>query len=258
MTTSIQSLRPEEILFVDIETVSSKRHLHELDEEWQALWLEKSRYMRERRQITPEESYEEAGIYAEFGRVICISVGYFANDPAEESTFRVTSYYGNDEKKVLIAFAQLLEQRHEKPFRMMCAHNGKEFDYPYLCRRMIVHGLTLPNLLDMAGKKPWENQHLDTMELWKFGDYKHFSSLRLLAKLFDIPTPKDDIDGSMVRNVFYEDDDLSRIEQYCKKDVVTVARVLVHFKALGPLPDHRIHWVEGQRFDAAPYEPSHV
>lgn len=250
MTTSLQHLRLEDVLFVDIETVSTHHHWHELDNEWQQLWLEKSKYQRERRQLSPEDSYAEAGIYAEFGRVVCISAGYFVGENSQ-SRFRVTSYYGTHERGLLLAFAQLLNDRRDKPFRMLCAHNGKEFDYPYLCRRMIVQGVPLPELLDLAGKKPWENPHLDTLEMWKFGDFKHFTSLRLLAKLLDIPTPKDDIDGSMVRAVFYENDDLPRIERYCKKDVVTVARVLLHFKTMPPLEDAHINWLEGQRFDLA-------
>jgi hypothetical protein len=246
--TTLSTLQPEEILFVDIETVSLCQYFNELDEEWQQLWLEKSKYQRERKQTSPEESYEEAGIYAEFGKIICVSAGFFISENSN-TRFRVTSFFGTDEKSLLESFAQLLDQHQDKPFRMMCAHNGKEFDFPYLCRRMLVHGIALPDLLDLAGKKPWENPHLDTMEMWKFGDYKHFTSLRLLAKLFNIPTPKDDIDGSMVRSVFYDHLDLPRIERYCKKDVVTVARVLLGLKALPPLADHQIIWLDGKRLD---------
>jgi 3'-5' exonuclease len=248
MTPSLPNVGIDEILFLDIETIAAQAQFDMLDSDWQQLWLDKSRYQRERKLQTPEESYQDAGIYAEFGRVICISVGYFTEGTAEAKNFRVTSYYGDNEKSMLQKFSDMLEARHNKPFRVLCAHNGKEFDFPYLCRRLIVQGIPIPALLDLAGKKPWEHPHLDTMEMWKFGDYKHYSSLKLLAKLLDIPTPKDDIDGSMVRQVYYEENDLPRIERYCKKDVVTVARVLLHFKALGSLNDDDIQWLDGQLF----------
>jgi len=227
--TTLSTLQPEEILFVDIETVSLCQYFNELDEEWQQLWLEKSKYQRERKQTSPEESYEEAGIYAEFGKIICVSAGFFISENSN-TRFRVTSFFGTDEKSLLESFAQLLDQHQDKPFRMMCAHNGKEFDFPYLCRRMLVHGIALPDLLDLAGKKPWENPHLDTMEMWKFGDYKHYTSLDLLACILNIPTPKDDIDGSQIARIYYEENDLERIKKYCEKDVITVAQIFRRFR----------------------------
>jgi 3'-5' exonuclease len=245
MTSSFHNFNIDEVLFLDIETIPAHAEWDMLDSDWQQLWLDKSRYQRERKLQTPEESYQDAGIYAEFGRVICISVGYFTEGTSDTKNFRVISYYGDNEKGVLQKFSNMLETRHNKPFRVLCAHNGKEFDFPYLCRRLLVNGIPIPELLDLTGKKPWEHPHLDTMEMWKFGDYKHYSSLRLLAKLLDIPTPKDDIDGGMVRNIYYNENDLPRIERYCKKDVVTVARVLLHFKALGTLTDEQIQWLDG-------------
>ena len=225
----LNQINPEEILFLDIETVPGQSSITLLDEEMQYLWTEKSKFIRERQELSLEDSYQQAGIYAEFGKVICISAGYFAQR-AGERIFRVTSFFGDDERDVLEKFAQLLNQRQGNPFNLLCAHNGKEFDFPYLCRRMIVQGIQLPKLLDMAGKKPWEIAHLDTLELWKFGDYKHYTALKLLAKIFGIPTPKDDIDGSQVRAVYYEENDLERIERYCKKDVATVAQIFLKYR----------------------------
>jgi 3'-5' exonuclease len=236
----------EDILFLDIETVSQTETLNELDNEWQQLWLEKSKYNRERKQQTIEASYEEAGIYAEFGKIICISAGYFEHEDNSQ-VFKVTSFFGNDEYHLLESFIQFLETG----WRRLCAHNGKEFDFPYLCRRMLVNGFELPSNLDLAGKKPWENPHIDTMEMWKFGDYKHYSSVRLLAKLFDIPTPKDDIDGSQVRDVFYLDNDIDRIERYCKKDVVTVARLYLRLCSMESFADRAIQWLPMSRYDIA-------
>jgi DNA polymerase elongation subunit (family B) len=238
----LDQLRLEEILFLDIETVPQEKSFGKLDEELQQLWTDKSRYSREKSGNSVEESYSEAGIYAEFGKIICISVGYFSTQ-LQERVFRVTSFYGHDEFKLLADFSELLETRTNHPFRLLCAHNGKEFDFQYLCRRMLIHRIKLPVLLDIAGKKPWEIAHIDTMELWKFGDYKNYTSIKVLAKIFGIPTPKDDIDGSQVRSVYYDLEDLDRIEVYCKKDVVTVARLLQCYRGEEAVKDDRIVYV---------------
>lgn len=236
----LQHIQKEEILFLDIETVPAASAITELDEEMQYLWSEKSKFIREKQELSLEDSYGQAGIYAEFGKIICISAGYFAQR-AGERIFRVTSFFSHDEQELLHDFAKLLNERTGNPFRILCAHNGKEFDFPYIARRMIINGIQLPAMLDMAGKKPWEIAHLDTMELWKFGDYKHYTSLKLLAKVFHIPTPKDDIDGSQVRSVYYEENDLDRIERYCKKDVATVAQIFLKYRGESILdPDNII------------------
>lgn len=225
----LESLDFERVLVLDIETVSAKARYSELDPEWQTLWENKARFLKkDQEEDGSEQLYKRAGIYAEFGKIICISLGIFRpfNDHYQ---FRVKSFYGHDEQEILTRFADLLNSRfHNKSF-LLAAHNGKEFDFPFLSRRMLVHGIKLPLLLDNSMKKPWEIPHLDTMELWKFGDYKSFTSLNLLAHLFDIPTPKDDIDGSQVGHVYWEEDNLERIRTYCQKDVVTVAQLLLRF-----------------------------
>jgi uncharacterized protein YprB with RNaseH-like and TPR domain len=224
----LNQIKPEEILFLDIETVPQNYSYEELNETDKSLWFEKSKFTRERRNMEVDESYQEAGIYAEFGKIVCISVGYFVKRD-EERLLRLTSFFGDDEKQILEDFASLLNRTLNNPFRLLCAHNGKEFDFPYICRRMLIQRVPLPSMLNIAGKKPWEISHLDTMELWKFGDYKHYTSLKLLARVFGIPTPKDDIDGSQVREVYYEEKNLDRIEVYCRKDVATVANVLLSY-----------------------------
>jgi DNA polymerase elongation subunit (family B) len=235
----LNKLNLGEVLFLDIETVPQFSHFHLLSEADKKLWEEKSKFNRERRNLELAESYEEAGIYAEFGKIICISVGFFSLKNGRRD-FRVASYCGDDEHQILLDFAQLLRRFQDNPFKLLCAHNGKEFDFPYLCRRMLVQRIPLPTILDMAGKKPWEIPHLDTLELWKFGDYKHYTSLKLLAHIFNIPTPKDDIDGSEVRTVFYEEKNISRIATYCMKDVITVARILLAYKGDDPLQEEEI------------------
>jgi uncharacterized protein YprB with RNaseH-like and TPR domain len=199
-----------------------------LDEAFKNLWEKKSSYFRK-----PDESagdvYGRAGIYAEFGKIVCISTGYisFNND---EYFFKVKSLYGKDEKAILLDFAEMLNAFVAKKNIQLCAHNGKEFDFPYIARRMLVNGIVLPKLLDIAGKKPWEVNFVDTLELWKFGDHKHYTSLDLLTKLFGIQTPKDDIDGSMVAKVFWTDNDLTRIVRYCEKDVLAIAQLFLRYR----------------------------
>lgn len=216
-----------DILFLDIETVPEKEHWEELSETAQELFTKKTAYQR-KDEITPEDFYERAGIWAEFGKIICISVAYFT-EKDKKKTLRVTSFSGDDEKQILEDFKVLLQTHFNRVKHVLCAHNGKEFDFPYIARRMIIHRIELPSKLNLFGKKPWEVPHLDTMELWKFGDYKHFTSLQLLASILGIPSPKDDIDGSDVARVYYQEKDLERIVKYCEKDTITLAQLLLRF-----------------------------
>lgn len=223
----LDKIKLEHILFLDIETVPLYQSFNDLDDEVKELWSVKTKYQR-KEDYTAEEFYERAGIWAEFGKIVCISVGYFSFKSKERS-FRVTSFYG-DEKKLLIDFKSLLEVHFNKDYHVLCAHNGKEFDFPYIARRMIIQGISLPDKLLLFGKKPWEIPHLDTMELWKFGDYKHFTSLKLLTHILEIPSPKDDIDGSQVRDVYYKENDIKRIVNYCEKDTIAVAQIVLRLK----------------------------
>jgi len=223
----LNSLPIENILFLDIETVPQKQDYDSLDESFKKMWDTKVSSLQKSGRIaeTPDEYYRSAGIYAEFGRIICISVGLIKG-----KEFRIKSFFGDNEAQLLMDFASLLRSHYSKAEHLLCAHNGKEFDFPYLSRRMLVNGIKLPKILDTAAKKPWEVQHLDTMELWKFGDYKSYTSLNLLATIFNIPTPKDDIDGSKVYDVYYTDKNLERIVTYCQKDVLTVAQIIMRMK----------------------------
>jgi uncharacterized protein YprB with RNaseH-like and TPR domain len=216
----------QNILFLDIETVPQAPDYSLLDDTWKKLWDYKSNSLKRVEEDTPETLYNRAGIYAEFGKVICISCGFFRFEGGDIS-FRLKSFYGDDEKILLKEFCETLTRHFNKTENLLCAHNGKEFDFPYLCRRLIINTIPIPDILNISGKKPWEVKHLDTMELWKFGDYKSYTSLNLLANVLGIPTPKDDIDGSMVREVYYKENDLERIATYCQKDVVTTAQILL-------------------------------
>ncbi|GIJ93938.1 3'-5' exonuclease [Capnocytophaga stomatis] len=236
----LNKINLEDILFLDIETVPLFEDYEELSQIEQELWEEKTKYQR-KDDFTAEEFYERAGIWAEFGRIVCISVGYFSfrND---QRTFRVTSFFG-DEVKILKEFSQLIDQHFSRPNKLLCAHNGKEFDFPYITRRMIINNIRIPQKLQLFGKKPWEVPHLDTLEMWKFGDYKHFTSLKLLTHVLGIPSPKDDIDGSQVRDVFYKEKDIDRIVTYCEKDTVTVAQVFLRFRGEELLTEDEILFV---------------
>ncbi|GGZ22694.1 3'-5' exonuclease [Echinicola pacifica] len=218
------------ILFLDLETAASTHHLEELPERMQEEWhLKASRISTDENMDAAQLYFEKAGIYAEFGRVICIGMGYFSYNPdLDQLQFRTKSLASADEHEILWAFRDILEKKNWT----LCAHNGKEFDFPYLCRRMLANRIPLPNVLQLAGKKPWELKHLDTLELWKFGDYKHYTRLELLASLFDIPSSKDDINGSEVNRVFYEDNNLQSIRTYCVKDVVVTAKIYLAFQGL--------------------------
>jgi len=223
----LHKLNLDDILFLDIETVPLHQQYSELSAEAQMLWEEKTRYQR-KEEFSAEEFYDRAGIWAEFGKIVCISVGYFSFRH-QQRTFRVTSFTG-EEKNLLEDFSRLVNEHFSRPNKLFCAHNGKEFDFPYISRRMIINEIEIPQKLQLFGKKPWEIPHLDTMEMWKFGDYKHYTSLKLLAHILGIPSPKDDIDGSEVRNVFYNEGDIDRIATYCEKDTITVAQILLRFR----------------------------
>lgn len=216
----IKNIPLERVLFLDIETVPQHSDWLTLSETEQKLWEKKTAYQR-KDEVTAEEFYpERAGIMAEFGKIICISIGMLEKN----ETLKLKSFAGDNEKELLLEFGEIFNSPRLRDV-ILCAHNGKEFDFPWIARRFLANGMQPPLPFQMFGKKPWEIPHLDTMELWKFGDYKSFVSLELLAHIFGVPTPKDDIDGSMVASVYYKEKDLFRIIQYCEKDVLTLANV---------------------------------
>jgi 3'-5' exonuclease len=240
----LDNIRVEDIMFLDIETVPESPSFELLSPSMQALWDKKSKQFRTPDQ-TAHDVYERAGIYSEFGKIICISVGLVREK--NPFIFRLKSFFGKEEKLLLSEFSGMLTKfcRTNKE-AILCAHNGKEFDFPYIARRMIIKGLTIPEILDNAGKKPWEIRLLDTMDLWKFGDYKNYTSLDLLTSILGIPTPKDDIDGSMVAGIYYDEDNIQRIVHYCEKDVLAIARVLLRYKNLPGIEEDNIESVTFQ------------
>jgi uncharacterized protein YprB with RNaseH-like and TPR domain len=223
----LENITLTNILFLDIETVPQHPSFDDTSKEMRQLWEKKSKLLIKKDDTeTPDSIYRQAGIYAEFGKVVCISCGYFSAD----RKLRIKSFCGDDEKNLLTEFSELLSKFFSKNDKLLCAHNGKEFDFPFLARRMVINNVPLPPVLNTSGKKPWEVNHLDTLELWKFGDYKSFTSLLLLATVLGVPTPKDDIDGSMVWDVYWNEKNLPRIVTYCQKDVLTIAQIFLRFR----------------------------
>ncbi len=218
------------ILFLDIETVPQHPSFDLVSNDWKDLWAKKAEaLLRTREEETTESIYPRAGIYAEFGKIICISCGYIQGH-GDSKKMTLKSFAGDNEKLLLHEFSEMVNRWAANEPKFLCAHNGKEFDFPYLCRRLIINHLPIPAVLNMSGKKPWEVNHLDTMELWKFGDFKSYTTLNLLAHALGVPTPKDDIDGSMVWEVYWKEKNLDRIVTYCQKDVVTVAQIFLRLQ----------------------------
>lgn len=223
-----------DVLFLDIETVASTRDYETLDERLKTQWARKALFFKRERNQSDEEIYHErAGIYAEFGKIVCVAVAKFIETETGELGLKTKAYYGDSEATLLSEFKGMIEKMDPVNLKL-CAHNGKEFDYPYLCRRMLVNGIALPPALNIMGKKSWEVQHLDTLDMWKFGDYKHYTSLDLLASLFNIPSSKNGIDGSQVNSVYYLENDLLRIKDYCIQDVVVLAQLYLKLKSINP------------------------
>jgi 3'-5' exonuclease len=242
ITLAAHTMIPEfrDILFIDIETVAATNDYQSLDDRLKVQWGRKAAFLKREGKFTDEELFHErAGIYAEFGKIICIAVGKYCDTESGELGLRTKIYFGHDEKILLTEFKAMIDRIDSSTLRL-CAHNGKEFDFPYLCRRMLINSIPLPPALNLSGKRGWEVQHLDTMELWKFGDYKHFTSLDLLAAIFNIPSSKKEIDGSQVNAVYYRDNDLDKISQYCREDVVVLAQLFLKLKGYSVVSETNI------------------
>ena len=239
----------QKIMFLDIETVPQTSDFSELPDDLAHLWEDKFNLIHKR---MPEKYSEEttaaegfntsAGIYSEFGKIVCISVGFIFFQ-GETMHFRTKSFSGDDEKLILTEFTELIHKFCTTKEHTLCGHNIKEFDIPYICRRMLINGLKLPTILNISGKKPWEISFIDTLELWKFGDYKNYTALKLLTAVFGIPTPKDDIDGSQVAEVYYKEKNVSRIALYCQKDVVATAQVFLRLNGLELIDNQNIQFI---------------
>jgi len=221
-----------DILFLDIETVGCTDCYDHLHERLKPQWARKASFLKKEEGQTDEDLFNSrAGIYAEFGKIIVVAVGKYTENENGEIGLKTKYFADHDEKKLLLEFKAMLDKMDPLTTRL-CAHNGKEFDFPYLCRRMLINGILHPAVLNQSGRKPWEVTHLDTMEMWKFGDYKHYTSLDLLAAIFDIPSSKGVMDGSMVNEVYYKEKALTKIADYCLGDVIAIAQLYLRFKGM--------------------------
>jgi predicted PolB exonuclease-like 3'-5' exonuclease len=233
------------VLVIDIETVSGKSSFEELSPEMQALWAKKAGQLKNPDELTPQELFSDKGaIYAEFGKIVTIAFGIYYMHEEHGLSLRVKAIADDNEGVLLDEFKSLIESKFDQSKLAFCAHNGREFDYPYLGRRMLVNGISLPYALQLHGKKPWEVNHIDTMEMWKFGDWKSYTSLELLTTLFGIPSSKDDIDGSMVNEVYYRENGLSRIARYCCNDVIATAQLYLKLSGKDLIPEENIQVLE--------------
>lgn len=235
----LNSIKLDKILFLDIETAPQVYQPKDLTDSARKLFGMKVNVSPDDIDDFETAYARRASIFAEFGKIICISVG-FINEHNGDKQIRMKSFYHDDEETLLLQFKRLLDDHYNTPYHLLCGHNAKEFDFPYICRRMLIHGIQLPQILNLAGKKPWEIAHLDTMELWKFGDYKAYTSLALLCHVFQIPTPKDDISGADVARVYYEDNDLGRIKIYCEKDVVALIQLFLKMQGESMIDDGEV------------------
>ena len=226
------------ILFLDLETASLTEDYNELPERLQYHWKRKASKIKNDENISPDQLYfDRAAIYAEFGKVICIGVGGFYE---HDTKFRAKTLVSTDEKSLLLEFKKLVEEHPAHEQLILCAHNGREFDFPYLCRRMLINGIKLPEVLNITGKKPWEVMHIDTLEFWKFGDFKNYTSLDLLASVFDIPGSKSQMDGSEVNTNYYHQKDMNKIAVYCREDVVVLAQLYLKMNGREILEERKI------------------
>lgn len=236
----MQNIKLENLLLIDIETVPQHPEFNLLSSEWQHLWEEKTQRSLPENTSAADYYEQRAGIMAEFAKIICISMGYFTKQ-GEALQLRIKSFYGDDEKKVLQDLIAMLNQVETKNNKWSFAgHNIKEFDIPFICRRLLVNGLPIPAYLDFQNMKPWETNTIDTFQYWRFGDYKNYTSLKLLAASLGVPSPKDDIDGSMVADVYWKEKNIERIVTYCQKDVLTVANIVLRFKNLPLLKEEQM------------------
>lgn len=237
----IHDLKLKNALFLDIETVPSVESFSKLNERQKKLWEARSSHFRKEGEDA-SDVWSRAGLYAEFGKIICISAGIFSS-LAEPRRFRIKSFYGDDEIKIIRDFAELIRNFRKGQDLRLCAHNGKEFDFPFIARRTIILGEPLPAVLNIAGKKPWELNFVDTLELWKFGEFRNFTSLALLAEILGVSNPKDDLDGSQVAQVYYGEKNLDRIARYCEKDVLALAQVLLRLRSEKLIPEENVELI---------------
>jgi hypothetical protein len=237
-------IKPENLLLIDIETVPLQHSFGDLSPKMQTLWSKKSALI-DAENPEPSSTFEQrAGIYAEFGKIVCIGLGYFVNVKGSY-TLKIKSIASHEEKAILEEFKLVCNKFFKSSEKQFCGHNIREFDIPYICRRSFINQISLPDVLsDLQYKKPWENPMLDTLQFWKFGEYKNFTSVDLLSTVLAIESPKGDIDGSDVARVYWQENDLDRIVTYCNRDIVTVGQILMRLNGMNLLNEDEITYIQ--------------
>jgi hypothetical protein len=236
--------KPENLLLIDIETVPMVKSYDQMSEKMQRLWDKKSLLIDNQNPKTDETFAEKAGIYAEFGKIICIGLGYFVKSKSAY-TLKIKTLANHDEKVILEDFKVVCNKFFKAPLKQFCGHNIREFDIPYICRRTFINQMSLPDIIaDLQNKKPWENPMLDTLQFWKFGEYKNFTSVDLLSTVLQIESPKGDIDGSDVARVYWQENDLERIVNYCNRDIVTVGQILMRLNGMNLLNEDELTYID--------------
>jgi 3'-5' exonuclease len=236
----MQNIKLDNLLLIDIETVPQHPTFDLLSDTWKQLWEEKTQRSLPDFTTAAEFYPQRAGVMAEFAKIVCISIGYFTKQD-NALQLRLKSFYGDDEKKLLQDFVSTVNQMEAKNNKWCFAgHNIKEFDIPFICRRLLINSLHIPAYLDFQNMKPWDTNMIDTFQYWRFGDYKNYTSLKLLAAALGVPSPKDDIDGSMVADVYWKEKNIERIATYCQKDVVTTGNIILRFKNMELIKEENV------------------
>jgi 3'-5' exonuclease len=236
----MQNIKLDNLLLIDIETVPQHPSFDLLSDTWKQLWEEKTQRSLPDFTTAAEFYPQRAGVMAEFAKIVCISIGYFTKQD-NALQLRLKSFYGDDEKKLLQDFVSTVNQMEAKNNKWCFAgHNIKEFDIPFICRRLLINSLHIPAYLDFQNMKPWDTNMIDTFQYWRFGDYKNYTSLKLLAAALGVPSPKDDIDGSMVADVYWKEKNIERIATYCQKDVVTTGNIILRFKNMELIKEENV------------------
>lgn len=235
-------MKLSDLLIIDIETVPAEKTYDHLNQQWKALFTDKATKTVPFLENPAEIYQKRGGIWAEFGKIVCIGIGIFRWVDPVGWELDLFSFAGHEEVEILRNFAVFCEkQANNQPGFGFAGHNIREFDLPFIGRRMLINGVPLPISLQLQNKKPWElSHHFDTMAYWKFGDYKSYISLELLANVLGIDTPKQGISGADVQHLYYEQNNLPAIVAYCKKDVIATARIIQRYLNLPPVGDGQI------------------
>ena len=224
------------LLFVDIETVGVDEDLdslHHTNPKLSKVWEEtgwdyfKRKYSEDSELSSNQMFVKRAALLPEFGKIVCISVGFIV--PSGET--KLDSFYG-DEKNILISTSELLNRVDKLGF-VICGHNVKNFDLPYIAKRMLINNIPVPKILPNYTIKPWESRVLDTKEVWGFNSFGGLSSLNLVCTSLGLETSKEgEVNGSNMHKYYYDSNNIEKIKNYCEEDVKCTINLVKKLKKL--------------------------